>query len=72
MEEKIRERADKKEVGCVAVSRLVPRSTEGFSRETYRLKPLHCILADVHPPGLLYLHMSQVLQETQRERERVE
>lgn len=45
---------------------LVPGSTRaGFSRETYRLEPLHCVLADVHPPGLLHLHMSQVLQGTE-------
>lgn len=34
---------------------------EGISSETYCFQPLHCILADVHAPGLIYLHMSQVL-----------
>lgn len=42
----------------------------GLSSETYRFEPLHSVLADVHAPGLLHLHMSQVLQGTEKERVR--
>lgn len=42
----------------------------GFSSETYRFQPLHCILADVHASGLLHLHMSQILQGRDRRRDR--
>lgn len=61
----------KKEVGWLVFNSLFPGSMEGFSRETYRLQPLHCILADVHASGLLHLHMSQVLQGRETGRERV-
>lgn len=66
MEEKIRGRTDNKEVGCLVFSSLVPGSTEGFCRETYRLQALYSILADVHASRLLHLHMSQVLQGRER------
>lgn len=38
-----------------------------FSSETYRLQTLDGVLTDVHAPGLLHLHMAQVLQRHKME-----
>lgn len=66
--ELMEEEKRKCDIWSVAASFLEVR--RGFSSETYRFQPLHCILTDVHASGLFHLHMSQVLQGRDRYRER--
>lgn len=35
--------------------------------DTYNFQLLHCLLAHVHPSGLLHLHQAQVLQRGEKE-----
>lgn len=48
------------EVWGLAVSRV-------GAGHTYRFQPLHRLLADVHAPGFLHLHVTKVLQTDTRE-----
>ena len=44
--------------GCLFCSDLAPSLLQPF---THRLQLLHSIFTHVHPPGLLHLHVAQVL-----------
>lgn len=63
---------NKKEAGSLVSSDSVPGRTVGFSNETYCFQTLDCVLTDVHAPGLFHLHMAQVLQGREEEREKME